>query len=155
MTEILELMDRYGIVVIILATLIINAKPILKGAGDLFAKLYPSWAKHRHQAREWERTQAETSYVDAVEALQALLKDARAEIKGAAQERRILQAYLLRHLSQYEQLASRTVAGMQDVSDVLREQNDRIAELTEALRQVNGHAQEIPPARTTEREEGT
>lgn len=145
MAEILALLDRYGIVLIIVATLIINARPIIRGIGDLFARLYPSWAEQRAKADAWRKTQAETSYGDAVEALQALLDDARAEIKGAAQERRILQAYLLRHLSQYEQLATRTVAALQDVSSVLREQNDRIAQLTEALRQVNGHGQSIPP----------
>jgi hypothetical protein len=146
-----ELADRYGLLIVVIIVLLTNVKALLALIEKAIPKVYPPWAAHRKDTREWRQGRADRSYEDAVSALQSLLEDARAELKAAGQERRDLQTHLLRHLGQYEQLAARTIAAIQDVSAVLQEQNERIAQLTERLRQANGHGQ-IPPTHSREGE---
>jgi len=139
-----ELANQYGILIVVVVVLVANAKAVLGAVDKIVGRLAPAWSAHRKDTREWRQSQADRSYTDAVQALQTLLEDARTEVKSASQERRILQAYLLKHLSQYESLAGGTVTALQDISRGLQEQNERIAQLTESLRKQNGHTASGP-----------
>ena len=133
-----ELANQYGLLIVVVLVVLVNAKAILGGIGKVIGKIYPPWAERQRDEQEWRQERSGRSYTDAITALQSLLEDARSEIKASAQERRILQAYLLKHVAQYEQLAAQTIAAIQNASSALCEQNERIAELTKALRRENG-----------------
>jgi hypothetical protein len=118
---VLELCDRYGVFIVLGVLAILNAGKILDAVIGVIAKIYPAWRKERAERATWQRRQVNRSYTDAVGALQALLDEACEEIKSARQERRILQAHLLRHLSRYEHLAASTVEAFRDVGDQIHQ----------------------------------
>jgi vacuolar-type H+-ATPase subunit E/Vma4 len=134
MAEIVAALNQYGIGLVLLAFLLLNAGKVWKTAESVFSRISPAFAERHKLAQEREehkRKQSERDQASAIEIARDVLttykeelgtvrKEYRDEIKKMQDEREQLTERLFGMLGDYEQNIERVTAALISVNDSLQ-----------------------------------